>query len=166
MSVLEDGVVTLEDLELPDRERMERGPFVVIECVQEIPCNPCVESCPQKAITIQPSVNDVPRVDFDLCTGCGLCIAHCPGLAIFVVHQNHDASRALLSLPYEFFPLPSVGETVDVYDRAGIKIGEGEIVRIRNAKSQDRTPVVFLAVDKPLAMQARHFKRKKAVESK
>jgi Fe-S-cluster-containing hydrogenase component 2 len=161
VSYLQDGVVALTELQLPDAKRLDKGPVVVIECVQEIPCNPCVESCPQKAIAIEPTVNDVPRVDFDRCTGCGSCIPHCPGLAIFVIDKNHDLRRSLVSLPYEFVPLPAVGEKVDVFDRAGIRVGEGEIVRIRNAKIQDRTPVVSVAVDRTLAMTVRHFKRKK-----
>jgi Fe-S-cluster-containing hydrogenase component 2 len=161
MGYLEDGTVQLEDLQTPPEERFDRGPVVVIECVQNIPCNPCVESCPQKAISIRPSINDLPRVDFAKCTGCGLCVAGCPGLAIFVVDKTFDESRALVSMPYEFLPLPDQGEKVAVFDRAGLPIGEGEVIRIRNAKSQDRTPIVSVAVEKNLAMQARHFQRMK-----
>lgn len=160
MGFLEDGVVDLAEIQQPDKKRFNQGPVVVIECVQKIPCNPCVESCPQEAITIQPTVNDMPRVDFEKCTGCASCIAHCPGLAIFVVNRAFDKKRSLISMPYEFIPLPSIGETVDVFDRSGQRCGEGEIIRIRNAPSQDRTPVVSVAVEQSLAMTARHFKRK------
>ncbi len=159
MGYLEDGVLVPEDLQLPDDDRFEQGPVVLVECVQEIPCNPCVESCPQGAITIHPTINDVPKVDFGRCTGCGLCIAHCPGLAIFVVDQTFEKKRSLISMPYEFIPLPVAGEKVIVLDRSGKPCGEGEIIRIRNTRLQDRTPVVSVAVNKPLAMTVRHLKR-------
>lgn len=159
MGCLEEGVVTLEEIQTPDEPRFQKGPVVIIECIQEIPCNPCVDSCPHGAISIRPTLNDLPRVDFDKCIGCGLCIAHCPGLAIFLVDHTFEKKRALVGIPYEFVPLPKIGETVEVFNRAGRPCGKGEIIRIRNAQSQDRTPVVYLAVSKRLAMTVRHFKR-------
>ena len=160
MSYLEDGVLEIEDVQVPTEERFQEGPVVVVECVQEIPCNPCVDACSRGAITIEGSINDLPEVDFDRCNGCGLCIANCPGLAIFLVDKTYDEKKALMGLPYEFLPLPETGERVVLLDRTGEVCGEGEIVKVRNAKVQDRTPVVFLAVDKPLAMTVRHFMRK------
>jgi len=160
MGYREDGVVVRNDLQLPDDDRFEQGPVVLIECVQEIPCNPCAESCPQGAIMIQPTLNDLPRVDFEKCIGCGSCIARCPGLAIFMVDQAFEKKRSSVSMPYEFIPLPVKGERVVVLDRSGIPCGEGEIIRIWNTQSHDRTPVVSVAVEKRLAMTVRHFKRK------
>jgi Fe-S-cluster-containing hydrogenase component 2 len=161
MSYLEDGIVEITDLQLPSEARFEKGPVVIIECVQEIPCNPCVEACPFHAITMPGSINHVPVVDFETCAGCGVCIAQCPGLAIFVIDRTFEEKRALVSLPYEFLPLPEKGKTVTLIDRAGQPRGEGEVIRIRNAKNQDRTPVITLAVEKSLAMRVRFFKRKK-----
>ena len=37
---------------MPSEERMRQGRVAVIECVQEIPCNPCSFSCKFNAITI------------------------------------------------------------------------------------------------------------------
>jgi Fe-S-cluster-containing hydrogenase component 2 len=161
MNYLKDGIVEIQDLQLPSEERFEKGPVVIIECVQEIPCNPCVEACPFSAITMPESINHVPVVDFEKCTGCGVCIAQCPGLAIFVVDRTFEEKRALVSLPYEFLPLPEKGERITLIDRAGQPCGEGEVIRIRNAKNQDRTPVITLAVEKSLEMRVRFFRRKK-----
>jgi len=160
MSYLEDGIVEITDIQIPSEERFQKGPVAVIECVQEIPCNPCVESCPCGAIVIQGSINAIPKINFDRCNGCGMCIAHCPGLAIFLVNKNYDTKRALVGLPFEFLPLPEEGEIVNLMDRAGQVCAEGEVVRVRNTKAQDRTPVVFLAMDKDLAMEVRFFRRK------
>ena len=160
MGYLEDGVLTLEDVSVPTEERFREGAVAVVECVQNIPCNPCVDACPRGAITIRGSINETPEVDFEKCNGCGLCIANCPGLAIFLVDKTHGEGRALVGLPYEFLPLPEAGERVVLLDRAGETCGEGEIVKVRNTKAQDRTPVVFLAVDEDLAMRVRHFRRR------
>ncbi len=160
MSYLEDGVLCLEDIQVPPEERFSKGPVAVVECVQEIPCNPCVDACPRGAITIRGSINSVPEVDFEKCNGCGLCIAHCPGLAIFLVDKTYEGEKALVGLPYEFLPLPEAGEKVVLLGRVGEECGEGEVVKVRNAKVQDRTPVVFLAVDEDLALTARHFRRR------
>lgn len=161
MGYLKDGIVEIKDLQFPTEDRFKKGPVVIIECVQEIPCDPCVESCPFHAITMPHSINHVPVIDFEKCTGCGVCIAQCPGLAIFVIDRTFEKNRALIILPYEFLPLPEKGETVTLLDRAGQPCGEGEVIRVRNTKNQDRTPVVSLAVDQALVMQVRHFKGKK-----
>ncbi len=160
MSYLETGVVDVKEIKIPSEARFMKGPVVIIECVQRIPCNPCVDSCPRGAIKINGSINNIPEVDFQLCNGCGVCISNCPGLAIFVIDKTYSEERATVSIPYEFLPLPEKGERVDLLDRSGKVCGKGEIVRIRNAKIQDRTPVVTIAVDKDLVMQVRFFKRR------
>jgi len=159
MNFLQDGVLKLKDLRVPDKKRMAGGPVAVIECVQEIPCNPCVESCPQQAIHINGDINGIPVLDFERCTGCGLCLAQCPGLAIFLLNQCHKPDCALLGIPYEFIPLPEKGDIVELLDRAGKPCGQGRVFQIRNHKNQDRTPIVFLEVDKALLMTARHFRK-------
>jgi len=76
------------------------------------------------------------------------------------VDKTYEGRKALVGLPYEFLPLPEAGEKVALLDRAGEVCGEGEVVKVRNAKVQDRTPVVFLAVDEDLVLTARHFRRR------
>ena len=34
----------------PSKERLAKGPIVVIECPEEIPCNPCETICPKNVI--------------------------------------------------------------------------------------------------------------------
>lgn len=160
MNYLETGVLEINDITVPAEERLAKGPVAVIECVQNIPCNPCVDACPKGAITIQGSINNVPRIDFERCNGCGICIANCPGLAIFLIDKSYEEKRATVGMPYEFMPLPETGEHVVLLNRTGEACGEGEIIKARNAKAQDRTPIVFVAMAPELAMEARFFRRR------
>ena len=160
MAYIETGILESHDIIAPSEERFAQCAVAVIECVQQIPCNPCVDACPKQAIIIEGSINEVPYINFDKCNGCGVCIANCPGLAIFLIDKTCEDGKASVGLPYEFLPLPEEGEIVDLLNRAGEVCGDGEIIKVRNAKAQDRTPVVFLSVDRDLAMEVRFFERK------
>lgn len=150
---------TLEDaLSCISQKRLDRGPVAVIECLERIPCNPCVEACPQGAISMPGGLNELPQLDVDACTGCGLCVNGCPGLAIFVVDTTAVPGEALVSLPYEFLPLPEKGDVVVALDREGQPVGTARVVRVRKTKKMDRTAVVSLAVPVEQAMEVRGFR--------
>jgi ferredoxin len=144
--------------QVPPRERLQRGPVAIVECIEEIPCNPCVESCPQGAITIPGGLNQIPRLDWEKCTGCGLCISSCPGLAIFLVDLTRGKELAAVSLPYEFRPLPEKGDRVLALDREGRGLGKAEVLRVQTGRRLDRTPVVTIAVPREWALKARNIK--------
>lgn len=156
-----DGVLTSEQLEslAPSEERLGRGPVVIIECVENIPCNPCVGACPKGVISIEGDLNNTPTADFERCDGCGVCVSACPGLAIFVVDAS-SGDRASVSLPHEFVPLPEVGQVVTTLDRFGADVGEGTVARVLAVKTLDRTPIVTLDVPREHAMVVRHFRAK------
>ncbi|HHY04457.1 MAG TPA: 4Fe-4S binding protein [Thermoanaerobacterales bacterium] len=158
--LLQNGIPTTEDLEtrIPPKERLAKGPVVMIECFQEIPCNPCNTACKQGAIQEFKDINDKPEIDYDNCTGCGLCVSKCPGLAIFIIDETYSDKEATVSLPYEFLPLPKEGQEVDLLDRGGNKVSQGKVVKIRNGKYEDRTPVITVAVPKELSMVVRNIR--------
>lgn len=132
----------------PTKERLEAGPVVMVECIENIPCNPCAYACPRKAITIEGELTDTPQVDFSKCNGCTLCIAKCPGLAIFVVHKNFSTTEAAVTIPYELLPRPEAGARVECLDRAGRTVGKGRVVKVLDSKALNRCAVVTVAVPK------------------
>ena len=152
------GIPTDDDLEkvIPDKERLAKGPVVIIECFQKIPCDPCAISCKLGAIKPFKDINDLPQVDFDKCTGCGICISSCPGLAIFVIDENYSDEKSLIKLPHEMFPLPEKGEEVYALDRAGSILGKAKVVRV--LKIKDKTNIISLEVPKSMAMKVRSIK--------
>jgi Fe-S-cluster-containing hydrogenase component 2 len=158
--LLETGIPTKEDIQkvTPPDESFAKGPVVVVECFQEIPCNPCVDACKFKAITKQRDIHDLPKVDFSKCTGCGLCIAQCPGLAIFVVDKTYSETHAVVRIPYEFVPVPEKGQRACGLDRAGEERGWFEVVRVMNGGPKNKTTTIWLAVPKELAMEVRAIK--------
>jgi len=125
----------------------------VIECSQPIPCNPCETSCPVGAIVVGKNVNNPPRVDYKRCTGCGICATACPGLAIFMVQEEHTADTSLVGVPYELLPLPKKGDIVLALDRRGNVISQAVVEKV--VKSKNLTHLVYVVVDKDLASNVR-----------
>lgn len=163
------GYLTAQELRdngrLPDDERYTHGPVAILECLQEIPCNPCEDACPQGAIYIGGRITDLPMMDGEKCTGCGLCIARCPGLAIFVVDKTYSAETATVSFPHEYFPLPEKGQTVRAVDRCGEPVCDATVVRVLAPAAFDRTPVVTVEIPKEFADDVRGMQRLRAVDA-
>ena len=146
--------VVKKKIALPSKEKMEQGPVVIIECDEDIPCDPCVESCKTEAI-IKESLTTAPSVDYEKCTGCTLCVASCPGLAIFVV-DNSPEDKALVYIPYEMLPAPQKGDKGDALDRSGKRIGSAEVEKVR--KGTRGTTILGILVEKDLAMNVRSIR--------
>ena len=152
------GIPTDDDLEkvIPDKKRLAQGPVVIIECFQKIPCDPCAISCKLGAIKPFKDINDLPQVDFDKCTGCGICISSCPGLAIFVIDMNYSDEKSLIKLPHEMLPLPEKGEDVYALDRAGSILGKVKVIKV--LKIKNKTNIISIEVPKSMAMKVRSVK--------
>lgn len=142
---------------VPSDERIKRGPVAFIECVQEIPCNPCEEACPYGAITVGKPITNLPKLDEEKCIGCGTCIAACPGLAIFML--NGSKQKAEVSFPYEYYPLPQKGDVVDCVDREGKLVVKGTVLRVVKSPRYDATAVVTVEVPMEYIKIVRSIKR-------
>ncbi len=129
-----------------DEESLNK-PKAIVECYEEIPCNPCETSCPFDAIQIGEDINVPPVVDFAKCTGCGICVYNCPGLAIFTV-QTLDEKSARFKIPYELRPLPIVDEIWSGVNRTGEIITKVLIEKVSLTKKQDKTALVQVLVPK------------------
>ncbi len=138
---------------LPGKDRRAEKGYAIIECFQEIPCDPCTKACPKGAIKPMTNINEKPTLDLAKCDGCGLCIATCPGLAIFAVEEK--GMDAIVKLPHEFNP-PKAGKLVQVMDRQGHIIGKFPVERVMTTKS--RTNVVWVKVPVELANKVRAIK--------
>ena len=81
---------------LPPQESWENknGGYVIIECPQRIPCNPCATSCPTGAVKRFADINDVPEIDYEKCTGCGLCAAQMSDLPASLSTLLYGADRS------------------------------------------------------------------------
>ncbi len=138
----------------PGTDILSQKKCVVIECRQNIPCNPCEAACPHQAITVGEPITNLPVVDPEKCIGCGLCVAQCPGQACFLVDQtgeDHDT----VTIPYEYHPLPEKGQEVYGLSRAGEYLVKAVVVRTVMTKKNDRTAVVEIQVPKGYGMKVR-----------
>ncbi len=154
------GIVPQEMVEkiLPSEERRAKGPYAIFECFQEIPCNPCFTGCKVGAVQPFEDINHIPVINHEKCTGCGLCVSACPGLACFVIDETYSDKETTIKIPYEFLPLPEVGQEVDALDRKGEVIGKAKVVAVQSNKKLDHTNAITIAVPKDQALVVRNIR--------
>jgi len=114
----------------PSEETQKKKKIVLIECVQEIPCNPCEEACKFGAIYVGEPITNLPQVDFEKCIGCGQCIAKC-----------------------------NEGETVNAVDRKGNFVCKGKVIKVRNPKVNECTLVITVTFPKKYYKEVRSIER-------
>jgi ferredoxin len=131
----------------------------VIECTQNIPCDPCQDACKYGCITVGENITGLPSVKSEKkCTGCGICVASCPGQAIFLVNENYDESGASITIPYEFLSLPKEGEKGTALGRNGSEVCDAEVLQCKINPAFDKTALLTIKVPKAMAAKARFFR--------
>ena len=163
-NLLEHGFVASEEIERFPGVTHQKGIHPVIECTQNIPCNPCQDACKRHCIKIGSKITSLPVVDTEAeCTGCGMCVASCSGQAIFLVNEDCGDGTAEITMPYEFLPLPAAGDRGMALGRNGEEVCDAVVLGVRSAKAFDHTHLLTIKVAKEYAMKARFF-RKGAVQ--
>lgn len=159
MNLLKKGYVADDEIERYPGVTHKVGIHPVMECTQNIPCNPCQDACPKKCISIGENITSLPIVVPESeCINCGMCVASCSGQAIFLVNEDCGDGTATVTLPYEFLPLPEEGTKGVALGRDGSKVCDAEVVSVRTAKAFDKTSLLTMKVPKEYAMKARFFK--------
>ena len=73
LNALQRGYHKLEELKefsvIPPKEIVEQKRVALIECVEEIPCNPCALVCRIDAVSKE-TLCTPPVVDWNKCSGC------------------------------------------------------------------------------------------------
>lgn len=159
MNLLKKGFVADEEIERFPGVTHRVGIHPVMECTQNIPCNPCQEACKKGCISIGSNITSLPIVvENSSCINCGMCVASCSGQAIFLVDEDIGDGMATVTLPYEFIPLPKEGTKGKGLGRDGKPVCEAEVVSVKNMKAFDKTNLLTIKVPKEYAMKARFFK--------
>ena len=153
------GYLSEEELKsgpgIPSKARRQKGPVVAIECLEDIPCNPCESSCNVDAIFVGEDITNLPHLDEDKCVACQTCVYICPGQAIFMIDESLPDDKATVMMPYEYRPLPEKGDVVTALDRAGRELGKAAVVKVRQTKKMDQTATVTIEVPRDWSMLAR-----------
>ena len=135
-----------------------QGPIAVVECNQEIPCNPCELACQFGAIKIGDPITNIPILDEEKCIGCGLCLPNCPGLAIFLIDRNYSPDKSTVAFPYEYQHIPQKGDIVNAVDRQGNYLCEAEVIKVLKLEKFDKTPIITISVPDKYIDDARNIK--------
>ena len=104
-SLLAHGFVADDEIERFPGIQRRVGVHPVIECTQNIPCDPCQDACKFGCIRVGETITRLPTVDAQAeCVGCGMCVASCSGQAIFLVDEDAGDGWATVTMPYELLP--------------------------------------------------------------
>ena len=137
-------------------EHTDRG-LAVLECCQAIPCNPCTSACKTGAIT-KDSLTSLPVFHPEKCIGCRMCVAACSGQAIFFLRRCGEG-QVEITFPYEYLPLPHVGQTVTALDRMGQPVCRAAVTGVDCPKAYNKTTLVTLAVPEQYQDTVRFMQR-------
>jgi ferredoxin len=123
--------------------------FPVIRCVEEIPCNPCVDSCSKCSIVIDGDpIMGLPEFRGE-CSGCMKCVVACPALAITLVRPDAGGKEgtSVVVVPYEL-DVSGLAEGYEVrtVDFEGNTVGTGTILKITRSPGDEKRMLLSIEV--------------------
>lgn len=148
----------LERLRDPSDKSVVRR-YVIIDCSEPIPCDPCAAFCDRKAIT-KKELCSIPEYNEEKCSGCGICVAICPGMAITMIGLKEDGKYEI-TIPGEFGGIEE-GEMTNLHNAKGEICGIGQVKRVWNARLENaltdikNTRLITIESSEPSSLHARH----------
>ncbi len=144
--------------EIRQKQNFSGEVYPSIFCYQQIPCNPCVTSCPAHAIKIDGDpIYDLPLYQTG-CTGCAKCVLTCPALAITLVDKRkRKDNKVMVTFPFEFLDKFLPVDEYQLTDIDGNIIGTGEFAGIKHFL-KDKRSLISLYVDEKIANLAAGFR--------
>lgn len=158
-NLLKTGHLDTDEIKVYPGFVKKAGVHPVIECTQNIPCNPCQDACKFGCISIGEHLTSLPVVVKEAdCRNCGMCVASCPGQAIFLIDEDYDEKYAAVTMPYELLPYPKEGDLGIGCDRSGAEVCKAEVISVKTSKAFDRTALLTIKVPKEYSEQVRFYK--------
>lgn len=159
-NLLEKGFIADEEIRCFPGFTKQRCIHPVIECTQNIPCNPCQDACKKGCIKVGDCITALPCVSEGAkCSACGMCVANCSGQAIFLVNEDFEPDYCSITFPYEFLPLPQKGEIGTALSRSGQSLCPAEILEVKTSAAYDKTCLVTMKVPSAFVDKARFWKK-------
>jgi Fe-S-cluster-containing hydrogenase component 2 len=137
------------------------GPVAVVDCLEEIPCNPCEKACRKGAIVVGDDICALPVYNPSDCDGCGRCVAVCPGMAVFLLDRSKGKGRARVTVPFEMKEPMEAGKVVWAVDEKGEPLGKVKIIKANRMGKDDKTILVTVDVPEEWALKVRGVKDRK-----
>lgn len=131
------------------------GPVAVVDCREEIPCNPCEEACRKGAITIGDDICATPLYRPEDCDGCAKCVSLCPGMAVFILDRSAGGDGARLTVPYEMRDELKAGDEAWALDGEGNSLGKVKILNVTGGAKKGQTRLVKMEVPEEWALKVR-----------
>lgn len=159
-NILKKGYLLEEEAKRFTGSSQNAGVYPVIECTQNIPCNPCQDACKFGCIQVGKTITSLPVVDSKAdCKNCGMCVASCSGQAIFLIDETAEGEYVNITIPYEFSPLPEKGAMGKALDRSGKEICDAKVVACKVIPAYDHTALLTMQVPEEYKMKVRFYKK-------
>lgn len=158
-NLLKTGYLKQEELNQYPGVVKKSGVHPVIECTQNIPCNPCQDACKFGCIAIGSQITSLPTVVAEAdCKNCGMCVASCSGQAIFLIDDDLGDGTASVTMPYELLPYPKEGTVGKGLNRAGEPVCDATVLSVKTSTAFDKTALLTVKIPKEYADSVRFFK--------